>query len=233
MATAEKKATTRKRSPKSTDAAIDAPKLTKTQKDLVAKAIRLGLDVDPMNFDVDALKSGVAVVEAANEINPGTPVAIAGPLGDEFERGEFVKVLRSGAVRVKNDMGSVEIPVDMIGAIRVVEAEPTPSVSEKRAKPKAAPKSRRGAIAEASTEARAPREGSGLWAALEVLKKARTPMTGADVYAKIKERKLAPNLKGKTPEATITAALNVAAARGQHGIVRPEPGRFSVAKAGR
>lgn len=78
-----------------------------------------------------------------------------------------------------------------------------------------------------------PREGSSLWACLEVLKAARRPLTANEVYAKIVERKLAPGLKGKTPEQTVAAQLNVAVKRGQHGITRPEPGKFQLQKGGR
>ncbi len=53
---------------------------------------------------------------------------------------------------------------------------------------------------------RGPREGSTMWAAMEVLRGKRKPLTAAEIYAEISERKLAPGLKGKTPEATLAAA---------------------------
>ena len=67
----------------------------------------------------------------------------------------------------------------------------------------------------APSEARQPdpREGSTMWAAIEVLRSKRK-MTAAEIYAEIRERNLAPNLKGKTPEQTIAARLAVAAKRG-------------------
>jgi|SRR5947209_17891474 len=39
-----------------------------------------------------------------------------------------------------------------------------------------------------------PRKGSTMWAAIEVLRGKRKPMTAADIYAEIRERNLAPNL---------------------------------------
>jgi hypothetical protein len=48
-----------------------------------------------------------------------------------------------------------------------------------------------------------------MWAAIEVLRGKRKPMTAREIYAEITERKLAPGLKGKTPEQTIAAQLAV------------------------
>lgn len=59
-----------------------------------------------------------------------------------------------------------------------------------------------------------PREGSTMWAAIEVLRGKRKPLTAAEIYAEIRERNLAPGLKGKTPEQTVAARLAVAAKRG-------------------
>lgn len=213
---AAKKASSAK--PKSDGTTVDTPKLSKREKDAVAKAIRLGLDVEPERFDMDALTAAMKIAEQADAIAEETPVGIQGTDGKVFERGLMLG-RRGDAVRLKNDLGTVEIPVHMIGKFVAFNEQQQDK-----------PKTSRAARPASTSEPRPPREGSGLWAALEVLKKARTPMTGADVFAKIKERKLAPNLKGKTPEATITAALNVAAARGQHGVVRPEPGRFAIQK---
>ncbi len=72
-----------------------------------------------------------------------------------------------------------------------------------------------------------PREGSTTWAAIEVLRGKRKPMTAAEIYAEIRERNLAPNLKGKTPEQTVAARLAVAAKRGLF-VERPEPGKFRL-----
>jgi hypothetical protein len=49
------------------------------------------------------------------------------------------------------------------------------------------------------TPQRGPREGSTMWAAMEVLRGKRNPMTAAEIYAEIRERKLAPGLKGRRP----------------------------------
>jgi HB1, ASXL, restriction endonuclease HTH domain len=74
---------------------------------------------------------------------------------------------------------------------------------------------------------RGPREGSTMWAAMEVLRGKRKPMTAAEIYAEISERKLAPGLKGKTPAATLAAQLAVNAKRGRY-VERIEPGKFRL-----
>lgn len=60
---------------------------------------------------------------------------------------------------------------------------------------------------------REPREGSTMWAAIQVLRGKRKPMSAAEIYAEIRERKLAPGLKGKT----VAAQLAVHAKRGLYG----------------
>ena len=52
------------------------------------------------------------------------------------------------------------------------------------------------------TPRREPREGSTMWAAMQVLRGKRKPMTAAEIYAEIRERKLAPRLKGSYVERT-------------------------------
>jgi hypothetical protein len=79
--------------------------------------------------------------------------------------------------------------------------------------------------------AREPREGSTMWAAIEVLRGKRKPMTAAEIYAEIRDRKLAPGLKGKTPEQTVAAQLAVDAKRGLY-VKRPEHGRFRLKRSG-
>ena len=74
---------------------------------------------------------------------------------------------------------------------------------------------------------RAPREGSTMWAAIEVLRGKRKPMTAREIYAEISERKLAPGLKGKTPEQTVAAQLATHAKRGLY-VDRAEPGKFRL-----
>lgn len=59
------------------------------------------------------------------------------------------------------------------------------------------------------------RPTSALSAAMQVLDEADGPMKAADVATAVVERKLAPGLKGKTPEATITAQLYSAAKKGE------------------
>ena len=231
--TATKKATpARKRSssakPKSDGTTLDRPKLSKKEKDAVAEASRLGLDVDPLNFDIGALESAIKVATKFLAMDESTAVEVVGPDGVAFTNGHLMKSTAS-TLRLRGQHGTEEIPVELIGDVREIQGEVKPIGAETARAKNAGPVRR----SSTSSEPRPPREGSGLWAALEVLKKARTPMTGADVFAKIKERKLAPGLKGKTPEATITAALNVAAARGHHGVVRPEPGRFAIQKGGK
>jgi hypothetical protein len=73
----------------------------------------------------------------------------------------------------------------------------------------------------------APREGSTMWAAMEVLRGKRKPMIAAEIYAEIRERKLAPGLKGRTPEQTLAAQLAVNAKRGRY-VERAEPGKFRL-----
>jgi len=72
-----------------------------------------------------------------------------------------------------------------------------------------------------------PREGSTMWAAIEVLRGKRRPMTAAEIYAEIRKRNLAPGLKGKTPEQTVAARLAVHAKRGLY-VDRAEPGKFRL-----
>jgi HB1, ASXL, restriction endonuclease HTH domain len=80
------------------------------------------------------------------------------------------------------------------------------------------------------TPQRGPREGSTMWAAIEVLRGKRKPMTAAEIYSEIRERKLAPGLKGKTPEQTLAAQLAVNAKRGRY-VERAEPGKFRLKRA--
>jgi hypothetical protein len=66
-----------------------------------------------------------------------------------------------------------------------------------------------------------------MWAAIEVLRGKRKPMTAREIYAEISERKLAPGLKGKTPEQTVGAQLATHAKRGLY-VERAEPGKFRL-----
>jgi modification methylase len=100
--------------------------------------------------------------------------------------------------------------------------------SPERAK-QAAPKKAKSSSTPARPSARGPREGSVMWAAIQVLQGRRKPMTAAEIYAEIAERKLASGLKGKTPDQTVAATLVVAAKRGEH-IERAERGKFRLRK---
>lgn len=84
------------------------------------------------------------------------------------------------------------------------------------------------------TPAKGPREGSGLWAALQILKAARNPLTPDEIWDRIKAKRLAPGMKGKTPAATIGAQLATALKAGKiDGLSRPEPGKYALAKGGK
>lgn len=74
-------------------------------------------------------------------------------------------------------------------------------------------------------------EGSTMWAVIEVLRGKRKPMTAGEIYAEIRDRKLAPGLKGKTPEATVASQLAVNA-KARRYVERPERGKFQL-KRGR
>lgn len=91
--------------------------------------------------------------------------------------------------------------------------------TKQKPKPKTAPKPK--------MAQRGPREGSTMWAAMEVLRGKRNPMTVDEIYAEIRERKLAPGLKGKTPEQTLAAQLAVNAKRGRY-VERTKPGKFRL-----
>jgi HB1, ASXL, restriction endonuclease HTH domain len=101
----------------------------------------------------------------------------------------------------------------------------TPQKPNATAPPK--PKAKAPQKPKAKIPQRGPREGSTMWAAMEVLRGKRNPMTAAEIYAEISERKLAPGLKGKTPQATLAAQLAVNAKRGRY-IERTEPGKFRL-----
>jgi hypothetical protein len=77
------------------------------------------------------------------------------------------------------------------------------------------------------TPQRGPREGSTMWAAMEVLRGKRKSMTAGEIYTEIRERNLAPGLKGKTPEQTLAAQLAVNAKRGRY-VARTEAGKFRL-----
>lgn len=72
-----------------------------------------------------------------------------------------------------------------------------------------------------------PREGSVVWAMIQVLDGKRTPMRPDEILAAIQQRGLAKKLGGKTPEASVAARLAV-----HVGIYfeRPEKGKYLLKK---
>jgi HB1, ASXL, restriction endonuclease HTH domain len=78
----------------------------------------------------------------------------------------------------------------------------------------------------AATE-KGPREGSVMWAVIQVLEGKRAPMTPAAILAEIQKRGLAKKLNGKTPEASVAARLAVHAAKGLY-VERPEKGKYRL-----
>ncbi len=120
-------------------------------------------------------------------------------------------------------------------------AEPKTTASESNAQAKAAdgrsseeddhdPDVSRGRRAKAKVAGRppvGPREGTTMWAAIEVLRDKGKPMRAAEIWAEIRERNLALGLKGKTPEQTVAAQLAVHVKRGLY-VERPEPGKFQL-----
>lgn len=74
---------------------------------------------------------------------------------------------------------------------------------------------------------RAPREGTVMWAVIQVLAGKRKPLKPAEILAEIQERRLAKKLKGKTPEASVAARLAVHAKAGLY-VERPEKGKYQL-----
>ena len=99
------------------------------------------------------------------------------------------------------------------------EADKTATAAEKAPSTKPAP----------TTSANRPREGSTMWAILQVLSDATEPLSAKEIYAQIAARKLASGLKGKTPAQSIAAKLAVAAKKGEY-VERAAPGKFQLLK---
>lgn len=76
---------------------------------------------------------------------------------------------------------------------------------------------------------KAPREGSVVWAAIQVLDGKRTPMHPDEITAEIQKQGLAKKLDGKTPNASVAARLAVHAAQGLY-FDRPERGKYLLKK---
>lgn len=82
----------------------------------------------------------------------------------------------------------------------------------------------------ADSGSRGPREGSTMHSVLRILKAKRKAMTPEEMYEEMKRLGIAGNLRGKTPVATIAAQCSTALGKRQHGITRPEKGKYEVAK---
>lgn len=82
---------------------------------------------------------------------------------------------------------------------------------------------------EVTTKQHGPREGSVMWAVVQVLDGKRKPMTPNEILTEIKNRRLAKKLDGKTPEASVAARLAVHAAKGLY-VERPEKGKYQLKK---
>jgi HB1, ASXL, restriction endonuclease HTH domain len=76
---------------------------------------------------------------------------------------------------------------------------------------------------------RMPRPGSAMHAVILVLDGKRKPMSTAEIWAEVVERGLATNLKGKTPDQTLAAAVAVHAKKGLY-VERTAPGKFRLKK---
>lgn len=182
---------------------------------IVEKAVDLGIDFDPNNYDEIGLAEAVDFIEKnakTLDLAGIHPREIGEMVREQLDRIEQASAGQKDGLAKKALRDWIMVGDD--GVERLVEQARKARTTERRA----------------TASPGQPREGSTMDAALKVLRSARRPMTGAEVYAKIAEKKLAPGLKGKTPEATVTAALNVAVSRGQHGIIRPEPGKFELTK---
>lgn len=186
----------------------DETRAERAEDALLDKAIgQFRMDVDPENYDEVALRDAVAFIEANVDTLDRAhilPAEISEMTQDQLDRVEQAKTKKAGLV------GKA-----LAEWIRTGDSGAAKAKADRVAK-------------RAEREPRGLREGSTMWAVLEVLRKARKPLTAAEVAEKIISGKMAPGLKGKTPGATIAAAMNVAVARGQHGIVRPTPGHFEL-----
>lgn len=99
----------------------------------------------------------------------------------------------------------------------------------KASKPTKAPEKAPSVESAPTTLTKAPREGSTMWAILKVLGSAKEPLSAKEIYAEIATCKLAPGLKGKTPDQTIAAKLAVSAKNGEY-VERAAPGKFQLLK---
>lgn len=82
---------------------------------------------------------------------------------------------------------------------------------------------------EVRTKQQGPREGSVMWAVIQVLDGKRKPLTPVEILAEIQDRRLARKLDGKTPEASVAARLAVYTAKGLY-VERAEKGKYQLKK---
>jgi hypothetical protein len=80
----------------------------------------------------------------------------------------------------------------------------------------------------ATTKRTRRRKRSAMQAAIEVMQASDRPMKAAEVADVVLEKRMAPNLKGQTPKATITRAIYGAANAGK--VQRLKGGKFKVAR---
>jgi len=83
---------------------------------------------------------------------------------------------------------------------------------------------------EVRTKQQGPREGSVMWAVIQVLDGKRKPLTPAEILTEIQDRRLARKLDGKTPQASVAARLAVHAAKGLY-VERAEKGKYQLKKS--
>ena len=88
---------------------------------------------------------------------------------------------------------------------------------------------RRTRLAREGAVPRMPRPGSAMHAVILVLDGKRKPMSTAEIWSEVVERGLATNLKGKTPDQTLAAAVAVHAKKGLY-VERTAPGKFRLKK---
>lgn len=114
-----------------------------------------------------------------------------------------------------------------------IESTATPSKSEqdmatKTKKKTKAPKQPKAKKVKAAADNGKPKKLSQLTAAYEVLKGRTKPMSAKEIVALLAERKLWESPGGKTPDATLAAAIvrEIATKGAESRFTKPEPGRF-------
>lgn len=199
---------------------------------LVARAKKLGVDVDPKVADADDLFATLAEIEAwpqkvrtvlkRNGIDPATlttdqrkraaspPKGLGGARLGEFVLDGTTSSSSSSAPAAKKSGG----------------AKRTGTGAKKSSGRKAASSSSNGDAPAAS----GPRKGSLMAGALKVLDGQPDGLKVGDIWAEIKRRRLAPDVKGKTPAATLSAQLSVNAKKGRY-VKHVGPGTFALLEA--